>query len=65
MAALAATAPKRTLWGTDWPHPNVGWMPDDGAMLNLLAVAVPDEGARRAILVDNPAELYRFDGESE
>ncbi|MGE4324140.1 MAG: amidohydrolase [Sphingobium sp.] len=60
MAALADTAPSRTLWGTDWPHPNIRWMPDDGDLLDLLALAVPGEGARRAILVDNPARLYGF-----
>lgn len=60
MAALADAAPGRTLWGTDWPHPNCRWMPDDGDLLDLLADAVPDEDARRVILVDNPARLYGF-----
>ncbi|MEE4455177.1 amidohydrolase family protein [Novosphingobium resinovorum] len=60
MAALAAAAPSRTLWGTDWPHPNSRWMPDDGDLLDLLARAVPGEAARTAILVDNPARLYAF-----
>ncbi|NOW44741.1 putative TIM-barrel fold metal-dependent hydrolase [Novosphingobium sp. SG751A] len=60
MAALADAAPERTLWGTDWPHPNIGWMPDDGDLIDLLALAVPDATARHAILVDNPARLYSF-----
>jgi predicted TIM-barrel fold metal-dependent hydrolase len=61
-AALAAAAPDRVLWGTDWPHPNIeGTMPNDGALMDLLAAAVPDEGARNRILVDNPARLYGFD----
>jgi 2-pyrone-4,6-dicarboxylate lactonase len=60
MAALAGAAPDRTLWGTDWPHPNSHWMPDDGDLLDLLSRAVPDEGQRNAILVDNPARLYGF-----
>ncbi|MGE4432174.1 MAG: amidohydrolase [Sphingobium sp.] len=60
MAALAGVAPERTLWGTDWPHPNSRWMPDDGDLLDLLAHAVPDEAARDAILVGNPARLYAF-----
>ncbi|WP_084455496.1 amidohydrolase family protein [Novosphingobium rosa] len=60
MAALAHKAPQRTLWGTDWPHPNIRWMPDDGDLIDLLALAVPDEAARNAILVDNPARLYSF-----
>jgi predicted TIM-barrel fold metal-dependent hydrolase len=60
MRLLAETAPERTLWGTDWPHPNTQIMPDDGDLIDLLAEAVPDEGARNAILVDNPARLYAF-----
>ena len=60
MAALAGVAPTRTLWGTDWPHPNIRFMPDDGDMADLLAVAVPGAAARQAILVDNPAALYQF-----
>lgn len=63
MAALAEVAPQRTLWGTDWPHPNVRFMPDDGAVLNLLARAIPDERRRNAILVDNPGRLY-FSGDT-
>ncbi len=65
MAALAAAAPARTLWGTDWPHPNICFMPDDGDMADLLAMAVPDAAARQAILVDNPAALYRFEPEPQ
>ncbi|WP_267381429.1 MULTISPECIES: amidohydrolase family protein [unclassified Sphingomonas] len=60
MAALVRTAPDRILWGTDWPHPNVRWMPDDGDLVDLLADAIPDSGARDAILTDNPARLYAF-----
>lgn len=60
MAALADAAPLCILWGTDWPHPNIRWMPDDGDLIDLLALAVPDSAARHAILVDNPARLYSF-----
>ena len=57
--ALAAAAPERVLWGTDWPHPNIaGDMPNDGDLLDLLAEALPDEAARRHVLVDNPTRLY-------
>ena len=35
--ALIAAAPDRVLWGTDWPHPNVRHMPDDGDLVDLLA----------------------------
>jgi predicted TIM-barrel fold metal-dependent hydrolase len=58
-AKLAEFAPDRVLWGTDWPHPNIaGDMPNDGDLVELLALAVPDETARRRILVDNPDRLY-------
>ena len=59
--ALVAAAPQRILWGTDWPHPNMATMPDEGELVDLLAAFVPDEAQRRRILVDNPARLYPFD----
>ncbi len=58
--ALIAAAPDRVLWGTDWPHPNVRHMPDDGDLLDLLAVFAPDEPTRHRILVANPETLYDF-----
>jgi len=59
--ALIANAPDRVLWGTDWPHPNVRHMPDDGDLVDLLADFAPDEATRHRILVDNPQRLYDFD----
>ena len=58
--ALVAAAGDRVLWGTDWPHPNVRHMPDDGDLVDLLAVFAPDEADRNRILVDNPQRLYDF-----
>ena len=58
--ALIAAAPDRVLWGTDWPHPNVRHMPDDGDLLDLLAEFAPDEALRNQILVRNPETLYDF-----
>lgn len=58
--ALVEVAPDRVLWGTDWPHPNVRHMPDDGDLVDLLADFVPDEATRNRILVDNPTVLYDF-----
>jgi 2-pyrone-4,6-dicarboxylate lactonase len=46
------------LWGTDWPHPNVRAMPDDGDLVDLLADFAPDEALRTQVLVDNPRRLY-------
>ena len=58
--ALIAAAPDRVLWGTDWPHPNVRHMPDDGDLVDLLASFAPDEATRNRILVTNPERLYDF-----
>ncbi|HET6833375.1 MAG TPA: amidohydrolase family protein [Acidimicrobiales bacterium] len=58
--ALIGAAPDRVLWGTDWPHPNVRHMPDDGDLVDLLADFAPDEATRNSILVDNPERLYDF-----
>jgi predicted TIM-barrel fold metal-dependent hydrolase len=59
--ACIAAAPDRVLWGTDWPHPNIeGIMPNDGDLMNLLALHAPEEAVRNRILVDNPARLYGF-----
>jgi 2-pyrone-4,6-dicarboxylate lactonase len=58
--ALVDVAPDRVLWGTDWPHPNVRHMPDDGDLVDLLADLVPEESVRNRILVDNPTGLYDF-----
>lgn len=58
--ALVDAAPTRVLWGTDWPHPNVRQMPDDGELLDFLVKMVPDEARRDRILVENPSVLYDF-----
>ncbi len=73
---LAAAAPERLLWGSDWP--NIGFhsrqQVKDGAilphreldaaeLLDVLIEAVPDAKTRRAILADNPARLYGFAGD--
>ena len=59
--ALVEAAPDRVLWGTDWPHPNVKWMPDDAGLLELFPQMVPDAALQKRILVDNPARLYGFE----
>jgi 2-pyrone-4,6-dicarboxylate lactonase len=35
-------------------------MPNDGDLVDLLPLWIPDEAARRKVLVDNPAQLYGF-----
>ena len=62
--ALLKVAPGRLIWGTDWPHSSVyevGKMANDGDLVNALLDLVPDEGQRRAVLVENPKRLFDFD----
>jgi 2-pyrone-4,6-dicarboxylate lactonase len=57
---LVETAPRRVLWGTDWPHPNVPYMPNDGDLMDLVPLYACHDEHRRLLLVDNPARLFRF-----
>jgi 2-pyrone-4,6-dicarboxylate lactonase len=57
---LAEQAPERILWGTDWPHPNVRRMPNDGDLVDLIPQIAENETTRRRMLVDNPAEFFGF-----
>ena len=63
--ALVEASPERMLWGTNWPHPKVDFMPDDADLLETLLDWVDDEAMRHKVLVDNPARLYGFDTASE
>jgi predicted TIM-barrel fold metal-dependent hydrolase len=69
---LFAAAPGRCVWGSDWPHTPerdvAGFRVDDVTafqpidsprLLADVAAALPDDLARRALLVDNPGRLYR------
>lgn len=55
--ALIEAAPRRVLWGTDYPHPNAKSMPNDGALVDLFAAFCP-AAQRQVILVENPRRLY-------
>jgi predicted TIM-barrel fold metal-dependent hydrolase len=60
---LYETAPDRCIFGTDWPHTHSqkeGGGPEEDALIDLLYRYLPDEKARRAVLVDNPARLHGF-----
>jgi predicted TIM-barrel fold metal-dependent hydrolase len=57
---IVETAPDRVVWGTDWPHPNVKVMPNDGDLVDLVSLIAPDAKAQNLLLVDNPARLYEF-----
>jgi predicted TIM-barrel fold metal-dependent hydrolase len=58
---LIEVAPDRVLWGTDWPHPNVREMPDDGKLVDLLPLFTSDASLMHKLLVDNPTRLYWYD----
>ena len=57
---LVAEFGDRTLWGTDWPHPNLNHIPDDGLLADLLSEIAPTGALRQALLVDNARRFYRF-----
>jgi predicted TIM-barrel fold metal-dependent hydrolase len=64
--ALIAVAEDRLIWGTDWPHSSIfrpGQTPNDGDLIDLMALMAPDETIRRKIYTDNPARLFGFDRE--
>jgi predicted TIM-barrel fold metal-dependent hydrolase len=57
---LAAHAPERVVWGTDWPHPNHTAVPNDGDLVDLIPQIAPDAKMRQLMLVDNPTRLFGF-----
>jgi predicted TIM-barrel fold metal-dependent hydrolase len=60
---LHAAAPARCLFGSDWPHTHShheGGGPQERELIGLFDAFLPDEAARHAVLVDNPARLYGF-----
>jgi predicted TIM-barrel fold metal-dependent hydrolase len=70
--AFFAANPERLLWASNWPHTGGArsrdparldavepFQPvDDRRALDAIAGSAPDEGARRALLIGNPARLY-------
>src|SRR5687767_3597785 len=56
---LVADFGDRVVWGSDWPHPNLEAIPDDGKLVDLIG-EFTDEKQRQALLVDNPMKLYKF-----
>jgi 2-pyrone-4,6-dicarboxylate lactonase len=57
---LAAEFGDRVFWGTDWPHPNLEPIPDDGVLVDLIAGIAPSAAQRQRLLVDNPQRFYGF-----
>jgi predicted TIM-barrel fold metal-dependent hydrolase len=58
---VVASRPDRIIWGSNWPHPICPTpMPNDGDIVDLIPLWMPDEKTRQLALVDNPAKLYGF-----
>ncbi|MTH77325.1 amidohydrolase family protein [Paracoccus aestuariivivens] len=57
---IAAHAPERIVWGTNWPHNGISRTEDypDDVKLAELSLGWLPEGTRRDVLVTNPEELY-------
>lgn len=55
--------PIRSVWcgGTDWPHPSVQVMPNDGDLVDGVPDWLPTAELQKQVLVHNPARLYGFD----
>jgi D-galactarolactone isomerase len=60
--AYVKAAPERVVWGSDWPHPNLGAdeKPNDAVLFDLLSEWAPNNADRHRILVENPEALYGF-----
>ncbi|MFW2380712.1 MAG: amidohydrolase family protein [Acidimicrobiales bacterium] len=57
---LVSRFPERLLWASNWPHPGQANPPTPRELSMLLNRWLPDGDVRQRVLVDNPAELYRF-----
>lgn len=56
---LLACAPDRAIWGSDWPHPNIGYpVPDEAQLLRWIRTVCGDASTADAVLRANPARLY-------
>ena len=60
--AVIAARPDRVIWGSNWPHPihYHRLMPNDGDLVDLIPLWVPEATDRQKMLVDNPTALYGF-----
>ncbi|HVW52855.1 MAG TPA: amidohydrolase family protein [Trinickia sp.] len=50
----------RLVWGSDWPHTQFEHVESYDAVYALMLKLLPTERARRAVLVDTPANLFGF-----
>jgi D-galactarolactone isomerase len=60
---IAAYAPERIVWGTNWPHnlaKTTADYPDDAALADTVLGWFADDAARRLALVSNPEALFNL-----
>ncbi|MDT8344979.1 MAG: amidohydrolase family protein [Thermohalobaculum sp.] len=60
---IAAFAPERIVWGTNWPHNQAKTTrdyPDDADLTDTVLGWIGDEARRKLALVDTPAALFDF-----
>ena len=58
--ALAAYAPERMLWGTDFPHVTEKVKPDEWSLLETIDTWFDTDRAKQLALVENPEQVYGF-----
>lgn len=60
---IAAHAPERILWGSNWPHnlaKTTEEYPDDAALTDTVLSWLPDDKALQLALVDNPEAFFNL-----
>jgi predicted TIM-barrel fold metal-dependent hydrolase len=58
--ALIEAAPRRAIWGSDYPHLGFADKATPAGLFELLAEWAPEEATRRRILSDNPERCFGF-----
>ena len=58
--SIAEFAPKRVVWGSDFPHVTETVKPNEFILARLIPQWLPSQRSRQLALSDNPAELYNF-----
>lgn len=52
--------PDQCVWGTDWPHPNQNHFPDDGKLIDNIALIATTPAEVTKLMVTNPHNFYSF-----
>lgn len=61
ISRVVEARPDRVIWGSNWPHPICPVaMPNDGDLVDLIPLWLPDAEAQHLALVETPAKLYDF-----